>query len=150
MGVAVEEEGWLEALEKGEEGGEALVCDVIVVVYAPGWGVGDEDIEVATVAGFVSKEARDHAEEVDGDLLLGVLVGSFVVEGTTFETGYEEGGNTVSCADFAEAGVEVEEAGIGGGKAMVLEVVGCGAMVTDDVEHGGIEGGDEEVEVVGW
>jgi hypothetical protein len=119
VGVAVEEEGWLEALEKGEEGGEALVCDVIVVVYAPGWGVGDEDIEVATVAGFVSKEAGDHAEEVDGDLLFGVLVGSFVVEGTTFETGYEEGGNTVSCAVpegtlyLGEAGVEVEEAGIG-------------------------------------
>jgi hypothetical protein len=125
VGVAVEEEGWLEALEKGEEGGEALVCDVIVVVYAPGWGVGDEDIEVATVAGFVSKEARDHAEEVDGDLLLGVLVGSFVVEGTTFETGYEEGENTVACAYLGEARVEVEDAGIGGGKAMVLEVVGC-------------------------
>ena len=64
--------------------------DVGVVVNAPGWCMCDEYVEVASVACFVSQQAGDHTQQVEGDLLFGILVRTFVVEGTALDSGYQQ------------------------------------------------------------
>lgn len=64
--------------------------DVVVIVNSPGWCVCDKYVEVASVSCFVLEQTGDHAEEVEGDLLFGILVRTFVVEGTTLDSGYQQ------------------------------------------------------------
>jgi hypothetical protein len=45
--------------------------------------------------------------------------------------------------------MQVEYAGICRGTAALVWIVGCGAMVAYDVDHGRMKVGDEKVEVIG-
>lgn len=61
VGVTVQQEGRLEAAYEGQQGGEALVGQVVVVVYAARRGVRHHDVEVAPGARLVYEETRRQA-----------------------------------------------------------------------------------------
>jgi hypothetical protein len=79
MYVTVEKVPRSEAPHKPEEGFESAMGGIVLVVYAQRWGVGHENVEIASMEQLVPEEPRHELYDSPEHLPFGKLVGSVIV-----------------------------------------------------------------------
>lgn len=89
--MTVEQIARFEPTHEGEEALEALVGAVGLVVDAPGRRMGDEDVEIATIAQLVDEQFGGEFEDVEHHAPFGILIaGGIIVADGAFESGHEQ------------------------------------------------------------
>lgn len=83
------------------------MCYVAVVMDAPGRRVGDEEVQIASVACFVEQQAGHHLDQVERHVLLSVLVRPIVIKRAALNPGHQQGWHIIACAYLTQAPVQI-------------------------------------------
>ncbi len=85
MNVAMDEIARTVALDKTPEALKSSMTGVGFVVNASGWGMGDENIDVAAFELFIQPQLDPHCAYFSPHLTLGILLGAVIIEHTAFQ-----------------------------------------------------------------